>query len=222
MMKTCKWFWNAQGLVIGALLATSLCAGAADELNADQSLKRLLDGNQRYVTGAVTRPDQSMERRQELVKGQKPFAIILCCSDSRVPPEIVFDQGLGDLFIVRTAGNVFDNIALGSLEYAAEHLKVPLLVVLGHAKCGAVSATVQGGHAPGHIFSVVEAISPAVEKAKEQQGDTLNNAVRINASMIAERLRSSEPIIAERVKKGELKIVAARYDLETGAVELIQ
>ena len=113
----------------------------------------------------MKRPNQGVERRKELVEGQHPFAIILCCSDSRVPPEVIFDQGLGDLFIVRTAGNVFDNIALGSIEYAVEHLEVPLLVVLGHGQCGAVTATVEGGHAPGHISNVVEAIQPAVVKA---------------------------------------------------------
>jgi len=210
----------ATGIVL-CLWMIGTPGSASDGPDAEAGLKKLLEGNQRYVANAMTRPDQSLERRTELVKGQNPFAIILCCSDSRVPPEIVFDQGLGDLFIVRTAGNVFDNIALGSLEYAAEHLHVPLLVVLGHAKCGAVSATVAGGHAPGHIFSVVEAISPAVLQTKGKPGDPIDNAVVANTRMCAERLRESEPIIGELVKQGKLKVVAARYDLESGRVDVL-
>ena len=204
------------------ILLTAIGLQSAEIPSSEEGLKRLVEGNKRYVNNAMTRPDQSVERRSELVKGQQPFAIILSCSDSRVPPEILFDQGIGNLFVIRTAGNVFDNIALGSIEYAAEHLKVPLLVVLGHEKCGAVTATVEGGHAPGHIFSIVEAIHPSVEKAKSRSGDVIDGAVRINAIMCAERLQASEPILSELVKSGKLKIVPARYNLSTGEVEFLK
>jgi carbonic anhydrase len=190
--------------------------------NPDESLAKLLEGNARYVKGAMTHPDADAARRAEVAKGQHPFAIILSCSDSRIPPEIVFDQGLGDIFVIRTAGNVVDDIAIGSIEYAAEHLGSPLLVVLGHENCGAVKATVDGGEAPGHIASIVKAIKPAVEKAKGEKGDLVDNSVRENVSMVREKLAESKPLLAEMVEKGKLKVVGARYDLDDGKVEIIK
>lgn len=221
MNRTIHFLWRAIQIVAVALLGIAPLRGQAEQLAAAESLAKLIEGNQRYVANAMARPDQNFERRQEIIKGQHPFAIILCCSDSRVPPEIIFDQGLGDLFIVRTAGNIFDDIALGSLEYAVEHLHVPLLVVLGHSQCGAVSATVAGGHAPGHIGNLVEAITPAVEQAKSQPGDLLDNSVRVNAALAAEHLKASEPIIGEQVRQGRLVVVAAYYDLDSGLVEVL-
>ncbi len=132
----------------------------------DQALQTLLDGNKRFAAGRQLHPNQGKERRDEVAKGQKPFAIIVGCSDSRIPPEILFDQGIGDLFIIRLAGNIVDDMALGSIEYAADHLGSRLVVVLGHSKCGAVTATAQGGEAHGHIGSIVKAIAPAVDRAK--------------------------------------------------------
>jgi carbonic anhydrase len=190
--------------------------------NPDESLKKLVEGNERYVKGAMTHPDANSARRDEVAKGQHPFAIILGCSDSRVPPEVIFDQGLGDLFVIRTAGNVADDVAIGSIEYAAEHLGSPLLVVLGHERCGAVKATVDGGEAPGHIGSIVKAIKPAVDKAKGEKGDLVDNSVRENVAMIREKLLESKPILAELVEKGKLKIVGARYDLDDGKVEILK
>jgi carbonic anhydrase len=139
-----------------------------------------------------------------------------------VGPEVVFDQGLGDLFVVRNAGNVLDDHTIGSIEYAVEHLHAPLIVVLGHSKCGAVSAAIAGGHAPGHIASVVEAIEPAVEETKNQPGDKVDNTVQANARRVAAVLNRVEPILSEAVKDGKLKVVAARYDLDTGRVELLK
>ena len=141
------------GSTLGAWLLVFLLAGlwdtqAADAVTGDQALQRLVEGNQRSVAGAWTHPHQSLERRAGLTKGQAPFAVILACADSRVSPEVLFDQGLGDLFVIRVAGNVIDNLGLGSLEYAAEHLHTPLIVVLGHTQCGAVQAAVAGSHAP--------------------------------------------------------------------------
>ena len=189
-------------------------------LTSEQSLQKLLEGNHRYVSGQTAHPNQTLERRAEVTSGQKPFAVILSCSDSRVPPEILFDQGIGDLFIIRNAGNVSDDLVLGSIEYAVEHLGVPLVMVLGHQFCGAVTATVEGGEAPGHIHHVVKAIQPAVEKAKGRDGDLVGNAIRANTELVTEQLKNSEPILAEFVKEHGLRIVGAFYNLETGIVEV--
>ncbi|TAL17176.1 carbonic anhydrase [bacterium] len=215
--------------IVGGALALFLSFGPAVALasegaagNPDESLAKLMEGNARYVKGAMTHPDANDARREEVAKGQHPFAIILGCSDSRVPPEVIFDQGLGDLFIIRTAGHVVDDVAIGSIEYAAEHLGSPLLVVLGHERCGAVKATVDGGEAPGHIESIVKAIKPAVEKAKGEEGDLVDNSVKENVELVREKLLESKPILAELVEKGKLKIVGARYDLDDGKVEILK
>ncbi|MGA9176521.1 MAG: carbonic anhydrase [Desulfobacterales bacterium] len=146
---------------------------------------------------------------------------MLSCSDSRVPPEILFDQGLGDLFVIRLAGNILDDAALASLEYAVEHLGVKYIMVLGHERCGAVEAALKGGEVPGHIGSLVKAIQPAVEKAKNQPGDLLDNAVRANITIVVQQLKSSEPILEELVKKGDLTVVGTRYDLDDGVVVIL-
>jgi carbonic anhydrase len=183
---------------------------------ADGALQRLVEGNGRYVASKLTHPNQGAERRMEVSKGQSPFAIIVGCSDSRIPPEIVFDQGLGDLFVVRVAGNVLEDIGMGSIEYAVDHLGVSLVVVLGHGKCGAVSATVQGGHAPGHIGAIVKAISPALEKAKGLAGDLTDNTIKVNAQLMVEQIKSSAPILSGKVSEGALKVAGAYYDIERG------
>jgi len=146
-------------------------------ISADEGLQKLVEGNQRYLSEKFLTDRYTGARRAEVAKGQHPFAIILSCSDSRVPPEILFNQGIGDLFVVRTAGHVADDDAVGSIEYAVEHLGVRLIMVLGHERCGAVDATVKGGEAPGHIAKVVEAVKPAVEKAKGKRGDLLDTIV---------------------------------------------
>jgi carbonic anhydrase len=192
-------------------------------VSPDQALKRLMRGNARFVSGHLAHagPEEIAEARGAVAKGQNPFAIIVGCSDSRVGPEIVFDQGVGDLFVVRTAGEVVDAAALGSIEYAVEHLGSPLIVVLGHERCGAVSAAVAGAKEPGHIAVVLRAIEPAVKQTKGKPGDPVENAVRAQALDVARQLQTAEPILAERVQSGKLKIVAARYDLDTGKVELL-
>lgn len=189
-------------------------------LSPNSALQRLMEGNDRYVQGKM-KPHDFIGERCSLALGQNPFAVIVGCSDSRVGPEIVFDQGLGDLFVVRTAGEVVDEAALGSIEYAVEHLGSTLILVLGHERCGAVSAAVVGGKAPGHIAAVLKAIEPAVKQAREKSGDLIENAVRAQAVEVARRLQNAEPILVERVRSGQLKIVAARYDLDTGKVELL-
>lgn len=190
-------------------------------ISPEQALKDLTQGNIRYSSQAPAHPNQTQPRRTETAKGQHPFAVIVGCSDSRVPPEIIFDQGIGDLFVIRAAGNVVDDVGLGSIEYAVEHLHVPLIVVLGHEKCGAVDATVKGGDPGGHIRSLVDAIKPAVEQVKGQPGDVLDNAVRSQVKMVVHQLKTSKPILEERVLSGDLKIIGARYDLDDGVVTIL-
>ena len=189
---------------------------------ADEALERLLAGNHRFVADRRSYPDQTPAHRQELAAGQHPFAAILGCADSRVPPEIIFDQGLGNLFIVRVAGNFVDNASLGSLEYAVQHLGVPLIVVLGHSGCGAVQAAMAGDDTQGQIAMLVAAIQPAVKLAKTGYGEALDQAVRINIAMVVRHLRTAAPILAPLVEEGSIKILGAHYDLASGVVELLQ
>jgi carbonic anhydrase len=198
----------------------------APRLSSGQALQRLLDGNKRYVTTNFAHPDQTAERRIEVANAQYPFACILGCSDSRVPAEIVFDQGLGDLFMVRVAGNVASSgEVLGSIEFAVAELQVPLVLVLGHERCGAVTAAVEfvlrGVTPSGHIDSLVQAIRPAVTRVQGSLGDLLDNAVRANVELVVAQLARSEPILAPAVRAGRVRIAGARYDLETGQVDII-
>jgi carbonic anhydrase len=192
-------------------------------IDGKQALQRLMEGNKRYVAGnLVVHPHQTRERRVELTAGQHPFAIMLSCSDSRVPPEIIFDQGLGDLFVIRVAGNVIDDVIVGSIEYAVEHLGVQLLMVLGHEQCGAVTAAVKGGEAHGHIHRIVEAIEPAVAQARHLQGDLVDNTVKTHVALLVEHLKTSQPILANLVQEDKLTIVGAYYHLESGLVTALK
>ncbi len=196
-------------------------AEAISDITPDGALKKLMEGNQRYIEQKRTFPDQARSRIVEVAQGQHPFATILACSDSRAAPEIIFDQGLGDLFDIRIAGNFLDDVVLGNMEYAVVELGVPLLVILGHERCGAVKAALDGKALPGHLSTLVAAIKPAVDSTKGQTGDAWDNAVRANVKMNVNKLQSSSPILAEAVKAGKLKVVGARYDLDSGKVEII-
>lgn len=191
----------------------------------DAALKELMAGNLRYVRGRLRHPDQRPSRIAEVAKGQHPFAVILGCADSRVPPEVVFDQGLGDLFVVRVAGNIASDDVMGSIEYAVEELHVPLVMVMGHARCGAVSATLsamdQGATVPAHISSLVNAIKPVAEQVSKDTPDRLDVVVRKNALHAADQLMHESAILHEKISEGKLKIVSARYSLDDGRVELI-
>lgn len=204
-----------------SLLSSLAAATEPAGPTADSALQRLQDGNRRFVTQQTIRPDQSPEHRAEIAKGQHPFAIVLTCADSRVAPELYFDQGFGDIFVIRNAGNVLDDHVIGSIEYAVEHLHVPLILVVGHEKCGAVAASVAGGHAPGKIGSIVESIAPAVNATAGQAGDRVDHTVRTHAQLVAATLARTGPIVAEGVRHGGVKILAARYDLDTGVVEFL-
>jgi carbonic anhydrase len=191
-------------------------AAAATE-TPDAVLHQLKVGNQHHVTHRYTHPHQTSMRQHELIAGQHPVAVILSCSDSRVPPEVVFDQGLGDLFVVRVAGNVAGDHELASIEYAVEHLHCPLVVVMGHQGCGAVTAAVEGGHAPGHLPQLLADIQPAVEKARNMSGDLVANAVQANVDEAVAHVRAS-PVLAEPLRAGRLRVVGAVYSLERGTV----
>ena len=190
--------------------------------NADEALARLQDGNARYAEFKATRPDQSSERRAEVAGGQDPWAVVWGCVDSRVPPEIIFDQGLGDFFVVRTAGQASDNTSVGSVEFGVAEFNLPLVVILGHENCGAVGATIDvvesGSDPEGQIAAIVDAIRPAVEAVQDDPGDLTDNAVRANVAMQVEALHNSS-ILREAVEAGTLTIVGARYDLGDGTVE---
>ena len=195
----------------------------------EQALQLLRAGNARFATAHARHPDATTAHRLHVAEGQHPFAIVLSCADSRVPPELVFDQGLGDLFVVRTAGQVSAPSVLGSIQYGVEHLHVPLLVVLGHEKCGAVSATleaVQKGSAPSGtaIDSLVEAIRPAAERAlagtSTDETHRLAEAVRFNVADEVAAL-AADPLLAAAVTAGHLRIVGATYDLHDGTVAFL-
>ncbi len=190
-----------------------------NEVNADDALARLREGNARYVAGNARHANNDPARRSSLTAGQAPYACILGCADSRVPPELVFDEGLGDLFTVRVAGNIFSPEVAGSIEYAVVHLGVQLVVVLGHQSCGAVGAALADMDTPGDINALIKAIVPACEEAKGLEGDALTNAVKINARNMAQALLAREPALADARRKGTVRIVPAYYKLDSGEVE---
>jgi carbonic anhydrase len=192
--------------------------------SADAALKMLQDGNARYVAGKLEHPHQSAQRRAEVAQGQKPFAVVLACADSRVGPEVVFDAGLGDLFVVRVAGNIADDAVLGSIEYAVEHLGSPLIVVCGHERCGAVKATVDAAaskdKAPGHLGALIDPIMPAV-KSEKPGDDLLDRAIDGNVRNVVAKINADETI-AHLVHEGKVKVVGGRYDLDSGEFKLVE
>lgn len=192
--------------------------------NAAEALARLLAGNRRYAAGASIPLHESPARRAAITAGQHPFATVFGCVDSRVPPELLFDAGLGDLFVIRTAGHVLDGAVLGSLQFGVAELSIPLLLVLGHERCGAVKATIDtleaGGEAEAEIAVLVDAIRPAVEQAQDEAGDLAENAMRAHVEFTVETLRE-HPFFAAALESGALEIVGVRYDLDTGLVEVI-
>jgi carbonic anhydrase len=195
-----------------------------DDAAADAVLRRLLEGNARFVRGELQHGGDLAGQRSATVGEQRPSAVILGCSDARVPPQLVFDQGPGDLFTTRVAGNVATDDVIGTIEYAVEKLGVSLVLVLGHSGCGAVSACLHDEPAlvGGHLGQILRGIAPAVERARRTAGDPVENAIRFNVQNMVERLRTSEPLLAPRVRGGSLRIVGARYDLQSGRVEIVE
>ena len=187
------------------------------------AIKKLMGGNKRFVEGKSIKPRQDMETIKKLENGQAPFATIVGCSDSRVPNEMIFDQGIGDLFIIRTAGQVSAAASYGSMEFAVLKLKTKLIVVLGHTECGAVAAAVERPeNVPGHIVSLINDIKPAVAKSSHFVGNAVNNAVRQNVIEQVKSLRDLDPILHAQYIKGEILIVGAVYDIHTGKVEFLE
>jgi carbonic anhydrase len=195
-------------------------------MTGDQALQALKEGNQRFVSSSAQHPNQDMGRVASQKSGQSPFAVILSCADSRVVPEILFDQGIGDIFILRVAGNIAeDDTVIASIEYAVAELHCPLLVVLGHQSCGAVKAAVAGGDLPGHLNSLVKAISPAVAQAKAKTSDAaaiIDQTIAANVRLQVEKLKTLEPIFAPAVNSGGLQVVGATYNLESGSVDWME
>jgi carbonic anhydrase len=193
-------------------------------LSPDAALKRLMDGNSRYVAGVSRRHDFKHER-EALVGGQNPYAAVLSCADSRIAPEYAFDSGRGDLFVCRVAGNFANDDTIASLEYSVAVLGAPLILVLGHDSCGAVDATIKslkdGKPLPGHIPSLVAAIAPAVKAVSQQSGDALDNAIRQNVIDTVAKLKSATPILSAAVEQNKLKVVGGIYRLATGKVDVL-
>lgn len=220
----------ALGGLFCAACAAALPAHAADPvakttLSPNQALAKLLEGNRRFVADDPLHPAIGNARRHELAAGQAPFATVIGCADSRTPPETMFGVGLGEVFTTRVAGNTIPMASLGSIYYSVHMLGVPLVMVLGHERCGAVAAAVdvvtKGATLPATLRPMVEPILGAVRAARGQPGDLLDNAVRENARTGARRLRR-HPDFAGKVRSGALTVVAARYDLDDGKVEVLE
>ncbi|RTQ53794.1 carbonic anhydrase [Hymenobacter gummosus] len=185
------------------------------------ALRKLQGGNRRFVENKSIKPRQDQAALTNTEKGQKPFATIVGCSDSRVPNEIIFDQGVGDLFIIRTAGQVMAEASYGSIEFSSVALGAKLIVVLGHQSCGAVDAAIKRPDVPGHIITLVNGIKPAAEKTKNMAGDRLDNTIRQNVLDQVQQLRDLEPVLAKKYRNGEILIVGAVYNLHSGKVEFL-
>ena len=203
-------------------------ADATSSVSADQALRRLIEGNARFAHDLDNTTERDPSRRPALASGQHPFAIILSCADSRVPPELLFDQELGDLFVVRLAGNTADDAALGSIEYAVDHLGSKLIMVMGHTKCGAVKAAVETNAAgkqpselPGHLPAVVSSIMPAVTETKGMQGDAVRLAVIRNVQRTVQSLQRCAPILSQACESKGVRVIGAIYDLDSGEVDLV-
>lgn len=208
-------------LLFAVLSALSNSSNIKAQVSADSALIKLKEGNKRFITGKTLHPNQDFARIKEVAGTQKPFAVIVGCSDSRVPNEIIFDQGIGDLFVVRTAGQVSTYASWGSIEFGNAVLGAKLIVVLGHTGCGAVSAACKIPDVPGHIVTLINAIKPAAELAKQMPGDLIDNAVKVNVAMEVRQLQSLEPVLTKLIKNGSLKIVGAVYNLANGQVEFL-
>jgi carbonic anhydrase len=213
------------GVALAAWSAAAIASGGGAGITPDEAWQKLVDGNKRFLENKMNAcSESSTSAREALAKSQKPYAIILSCSDSRVPPEIIFDKSMGELFVVRVAGNVPDPIILGSVEYAAEHLGSPLIVVLGHERCGAVTAAVDAkGKPEGNIGAIVKEIAPAVKQAKKEAAgkskpELIETAIDDNIRLVAANISKRSPVIKHLLKEGKIKIITAKYDLDDGTV----
>jgi carbonic anhydrase len=215
----------AAGMAWGGVVRAADAAPAPNAISPDEALQRLMDGNARYAANASLPKDYAAGRAARAL-AQHPIAGILACADSRIPPEIAFDQGPGELFVVRVAGNFVNDDLLASLEYGTAVLGVPLLMVLGHSGCGAIDATIkviqQGAELPGHLPGLAKALEPAVQKAIDAKpANLLDAAIAENVRTNVERLRGATPVVAELVAAGKVEVVGAVYDIATGKVNMV-
>ncbi len=214
-----------KGFLVVCCLVSVVGFGYAKMAGVEDPLTRLLDGNKLFVADTPAKKDVGRARRAELTKGQHPFATVITCADSRVAPEYIFDQGLGDIFVVRVAGNIVEPTTLGSIEYGVEHLHTPLLVIMGHSQCGAVKATLDAkGEPEGNIGAILKKIMPAVQTAKKANkgaDETLELAIQENVRNTHADVMKS-PVVSHLVKEGKLKIVGAEYQLKDGKVQIIE
>lgn len=208
------WIYTVLFVSLSSLFATKIFA-------ATDALEKLIQGNERYVESQTVCHEDWSAKRVALAGKQTPFAIILSCSDSRVPPEIIFDQSLGDLFIVRVAGNIVDDFAIGSIEYGVNILGAKLILVLGHANCGAVDAALKGVHFDNHIQEIVTAIEPAVRSTKGKEENLLEMTIKANVKHVENLLRKSKPVLAKAIKNKSVHLCGGYYNLESGKVEVL-
>jgi carbonic anhydrase len=209
--------------------AHSAPSGQNNKVTPDVALKDLMDGNARFAKGEATSPRRTPADFRAVSEVQHPIAIVVSCADSRVSPELLFDAGVGELFVIRVAGNIVDGAGVtvkGSIEYAIAELNVPLIVVLGHTNCGAVKAAVKhiddNDSLPGSINGLVELIKPVVSKVEGHSGEIYENVTRANVTAGVEKLKKLQPILAPRVQSGSVNVVGGVYDLQTGVVNLLE
>lgn len=196
-------------------------ASAVEGVTPKGAFDKLVEGNKRYVNSETVCHEDWSAKRLAQAKGQAPFAVVVTCSDSRVPPEIIFDQALGDLFVVRLAGNIVDDFAVGSIEYGVTVLGANLVLVLGHSNCGAVEGALKGLKFDNHIQEVLNAIQPALVSVKGDSGNVLEKAIKANVINVEGKLKSSKPVLAKLLEQKKLSIFGAYYDLASGKVEFL-
>jgi carbonic anhydrase len=231
---TKKYIWLIWVLPIGIILLSGGCHNPEkvphpEDVPKEALLEFLMDGNERFAEDHPVHPDQTLDRLRELNRGQHPVAAIVSCSDSRVPPELIFDQGLGDLFVIRNAGNIVGDYEIGSLEYAIEHLEVPLVIILGHTNCGAIGAFVDHDHDHSHVYSdYIQKIIDFIDAEEEEKAlprdipDFYEKAVEANVLHGIHALKNSLPQINQLIEGKKLRVVGAIYDMETGKVRVLE
>ena len=210
-------------LMLSAIIGIKTQASEVQGIPADEALAKLKAGNERFISLKVKHPDENKKRREEMRKGQHPFVVILSCSDSRVPLELIFDQGLGDIFEIRNAGNVLNDHVIGSIEYAVMHCGVKLIVIMGHQDCGAIAATLSGKSETKYIKALEDSIQPAIEKCKKDNLEiNSDNVVKEHVQQDIEELLTEDSELVKYMKEHDVKIVPAYYSIETGKVEFLE
>lgn len=217
-----KYFFIKSTLLV--LITAMLVACTHQEIKKETGLDKLMKGNQRFASLRPTHPNEDQKHMLEESKAQHPFAVVVCCSDSRVAPELIFDQGIGDLFVIRTAGNIIGGLELGSIEYAVEHFKCKLIVVLGHENCGAIKAFIDHDEAPGHIKEIIDSITKEseIKAISINDKDRLDHSVIANTIHVSKQISAQSSLIKEKIDNKQLQIVASRYDLNDFKVSILK